>query len=152
MPRFLENDLAAEAQKKGLKGRRAAKYIYGAMNNLGAMHGNKETAKGARMQATHDRQERAGTARPMKAPSGGLKALTKASPSAKAVKGPKDEEEETNPLGPGRSLRARVRQGVQQGKTATASAYSKPKSRGSSFSETNAYDFRTAKKNPGASY
>ena len=77
MPKFLENDLAAEAQKKGFTGRRAARYIYGAMNNLGAMHGNQETAKGAQMQAKHTRQEAAGTARPMQAPKGGVKALTK---------------------------------------------------------------------------
>lgn len=76
MPKFLENDLAAEAQKKGFTGRRAAKYIYGAMNNLGAMHGNQPTAKGARMQAKHDRQEAAGTAAPMKRATVSVKALT----------------------------------------------------------------------------
>lgn len=55
MPKFLENDLKAEAQKKGMKGRKAAQYVYGAMNNLGAMHGNKETAKGRAMQQKHER-------------------------------------------------------------------------------------------------
>lgn len=62
MPKFLETILETEAAKKGLTGRRAAKYTFGAMNNMGAMHGNKETAKGARMDAKHARQERAGTA------------------------------------------------------------------------------------------
>lgn len=54
MPMFLEKQLRAEAAKKGLKGDKADAYVYGAMNNLGAMHGNKETAKGRRMQAAHD--------------------------------------------------------------------------------------------------
>jgi len=54
MPKFLEDKLKAEAAKKGFSGRRAARYVYGTMNNLGAMRGNKETAKGARMQEKHD--------------------------------------------------------------------------------------------------
>lgn len=53
MPEFLEKKLKAEAKKKGLTGRKAAAYTYGAMNNLGAMHGNKETQKGAEMEAKH---------------------------------------------------------------------------------------------------
>lgn len=77
MPKFLENDLAAEAQKKGLTGRAAAHYIYGGMNDLGAMHGNQPTAKGARMQAKHVRQEAAGTAAPTKRPTVSLKTLTR---------------------------------------------------------------------------
>lgn len=53
MPVFLENRLKAQARKKGFKGRRAAKYVYGAMNNMGAMKGNKETAKGRAMERKH---------------------------------------------------------------------------------------------------
>lgn len=53
MPIFLENKLKTQAAKKGFSGRRAARYVYGAMNNMGAMHGNKETAKGRRMQKKH---------------------------------------------------------------------------------------------------
>lgn len=53
MPAFLEKKLKAEASKKGKTGRAAARYVYGAMNNMGAMHGNKETAKGKRMQKKH---------------------------------------------------------------------------------------------------
>lgn len=56
MPVFLEAKLKTEARKKGLRGRRAAKYVYGAMNNLGAMHGNQETEKGARMQRKHQQK------------------------------------------------------------------------------------------------
>lgn len=56
MPAFLENKLKAEAAKKGYKGGAAARYIYGAMNNMGAMHGNKETAKGAAMERKHERE------------------------------------------------------------------------------------------------
>ena len=54
MPKFLERKLASEASKKGFTGRRAARYIYGAMNNMGAMRGNKITAKGERMQKKHE--------------------------------------------------------------------------------------------------
>ena len=55
MPKFLEKKLAAQAAKEGKTGRAAARYIYGTMNNIGAMHGNKETAKGAEMDAKHKR-------------------------------------------------------------------------------------------------
>lgn len=53
MPKFLEEQLRKEGEKKGLKGERLDHYVYGAMNNMGAMHGNKETAKGKAMQKKH---------------------------------------------------------------------------------------------------
>lgn len=53
MPAFLERKLKAEAAAKGFRGRKAARYVYGAMNNMGAMHGNKITAKGERMEQKH---------------------------------------------------------------------------------------------------
>ena len=53
MPEFLENDLRKSAAKKGLKGDRADAYVFGTMNNLGAMHGSKETAKGRAMERKH---------------------------------------------------------------------------------------------------
>ena len=56
MPKFLEDKLAAEARKKGFTGRRAARYEYGALNNMGAMRGNKVTAKGEAMQRKHQRK------------------------------------------------------------------------------------------------
>lgn len=56
MPAFLEAKLKAKAAEKGFTGRKAARYVYGAMNNMGAMRGNKETAKGRRMQKKHDLQ------------------------------------------------------------------------------------------------
>lgn len=55
MPAFLEKKLRAEAKKKGLTGKRADEYVYGAMNNMGAMHGNKETAKGLAMDKKHSK-------------------------------------------------------------------------------------------------
>lgn len=55
MPKFLEQALMRAAKKKGLSGKRAARYTYGAMNNMGAMRGNKETAKGQRMEEKHER-------------------------------------------------------------------------------------------------
>lgn len=46
MPKFLENKLRSEyGNNPGA--------IYGTLNKLGAMRGNKETAKGRRMQAQH---------------------------------------------------------------------------------------------------
>jgi len=57
MPAFLEKKLAAEAKAKGYKGRKAAQYIYGALNNDGAMHGNKETAHGRAMEKKHRAKE-----------------------------------------------------------------------------------------------
>jgi len=56
MPVFLENLLKRAAAKKGFSGRRAAKYVYGAMNNMGAMKGNQVTAKGERMEAKHQKK------------------------------------------------------------------------------------------------
>lgn len=55
MPKFLERRLRAQAAAEGLEGKAADHYVYGAMNNLGAMHGNQETAKGRRMERQHDR-------------------------------------------------------------------------------------------------
>ena len=53
MPAFLEKALQKSATKKGYTGERAAHYIYGSMNNLGAMRGNKETEKGKEMERKH---------------------------------------------------------------------------------------------------
>ena len=48
MPQFLEDKLKAEYGNN-------KKAIFGTMNKIGAMHGNKETALGAKMQSKHDR-------------------------------------------------------------------------------------------------
>jgi hypothetical protein len=56
MPKFLEDLLAKSAAKNGFSGKKAARYVFGAMNNMGAMRGNKETAKGAKMEAKHDKK------------------------------------------------------------------------------------------------
>lgn len=58
MPKFLEDKLKTEAADKGMKGKRAARYVYGAMNNMGAMRGNQETEKGAEMEAKHEKKLR----------------------------------------------------------------------------------------------
>ena len=63
MPKFLEDRLKREAASKGLTGRKADRYVYGALNNDGAMRGNKETAKGRRMDAKHARDVKAGKAK-----------------------------------------------------------------------------------------
>lgn len=59
MPKFLEDDLKAEAAKKGLTGKRANAYVYGTLNNIGAMHGSKETAKGRTMDVKHAKDQAA---------------------------------------------------------------------------------------------
>lgn len=56
MPQFLEDKLKREYAGKGLKGRRLQNAIYGTLNNIGAMHGSKETAKGRAMERKHQRK------------------------------------------------------------------------------------------------
>ena len=53
MPKFLENKLRKEAAKSGLTGKTADRYVYGTMNNMGAMRGSQETAKGRAMERKH---------------------------------------------------------------------------------------------------
>jgi len=59
MPKFLEKRLKAAASAAGKTGRAADRYVYGAMNNMGAMHGNKETARGRAMEVKHERDNAA---------------------------------------------------------------------------------------------
>lgn len=56
MPEFLKARLKSQAKKKGFSGKKADRYVYGAMNNMGAMKGNKETSKGRKMQQKHERK------------------------------------------------------------------------------------------------
>lgn len=56
MPKFLEKQLKRAATAKGLKGDSADRYVYGAMNNMGAMRGNKETPKGRAIEKKHKQQ------------------------------------------------------------------------------------------------
>ncbi len=53
MPKFLEDKLKSEASAEGKTGRDADRYVYGALNNMGAMKGNKETAAGRAMAKKH---------------------------------------------------------------------------------------------------
>jgi hypothetical protein len=54
MPEFLERRLEKQAVKKGYSGDRKDAYVYGTMNKLGYMHGNKETAKGKAAEKKHE--------------------------------------------------------------------------------------------------
>jgi hypothetical protein len=56
MPKFLEEKL-----KKEYPGNPHA--VYGTMNKIGAMHGNKETAKGREMERKHKRDKKKGRKR-----------------------------------------------------------------------------------------
>ena len=42
-----EKALKAEAKKKGMKGDRADRYVYGTLNKIGLKRGNKTTRRGA---------------------------------------------------------------------------------------------------------
>ena len=53
MPKFLETILERSAAKKGLSGKAEKRYVFGGMNNMGAMRGSKETDKGREMQKKH---------------------------------------------------------------------------------------------------
>jgi len=55
MPDFLESKLKAAAKKKGKSGKSADRYVYGTMNNIGAMVGNKISARGRAMEKKHAR-------------------------------------------------------------------------------------------------
>jgi hypothetical protein len=59
MPAFLESALRHEAKKKGLVGKHANRYVFGAMQHIGAMSGPNVTAKGEEMQRKHDRDMKA---------------------------------------------------------------------------------------------
>lgn len=54
MPKFLENKLRKEYGNN-------PKAIYGTMNKIGAMKGNKETAKGKAMEKKHEHHSGKGT-------------------------------------------------------------------------------------------
>lgn len=41
MPKEVENKLRREAMRRRLKGKKADSYVYGTMNKMGLMHGNK---------------------------------------------------------------------------------------------------------------
>ncbi len=58
MPKFLEDKLKSEYPNN-------PHAVFGTLNALGAMHGNKITAKGEAMQAKHNRDVKAGTAEGM---------------------------------------------------------------------------------------
>lgn len=59
MPKFLETKLKREYGEKSA-------IPYKVMNTLGAMHGNKETAKGARMEQKHEADVKTGKAESMR--------------------------------------------------------------------------------------
>lgn len=48
-----EKELKASAEKKGYKGRRADRYVYGALNNMGMKRGNKSTRTGLAKAGKH---------------------------------------------------------------------------------------------------
>ena len=48
MPKAMETKLRAEGRKKGLKGDDLDSFVFGTMNKIGVMKGNKITPKGKR--------------------------------------------------------------------------------------------------------
>lgn len=53
MPKELEDSLKREYEAKGKSGKDLNHAIFGTMNRLGAVHGNKITAKGIAMDRKH---------------------------------------------------------------------------------------------------
>lgn len=54
MPQFLESILRGAAKARGFRSKKkVGQYVYGAMNNMGAMKGNQITPKGQAMEAKH---------------------------------------------------------------------------------------------------
>jgi hypothetical protein len=69
MPQFLESILRGAAKARGFRSKKKiGQYVYGAMNNMGAMHGNQITPKGAAMEAKHteDMSAKGAVAKPLK--------------------------------------------------------------------------------------
>lgn len=64
MPKFLEAKLRQGARKRGLTGKAAERYVYGGMNDIGAMKGSKETAKGRAMERKHEAKMNSSPAQP----------------------------------------------------------------------------------------
>lgn len=58
MPKELEAALKKQAKKKGMKGKRKAAFVFGTMNNMGVMHGNKMTEKGMAMEKMGKKSKR----------------------------------------------------------------------------------------------
>jgi len=58
MPKDLERKLRAEAKKKFKTKKKQDEYVYGAMNNMGAMKGNKITSKGKAMEKAEKSKKR----------------------------------------------------------------------------------------------
>jgi hypothetical protein len=54
MPAFLESALRHEYGKKGLRGKELDARVFEVMNSVGAVKGNKETAKGREMERKHE--------------------------------------------------------------------------------------------------
>lgn len=54
MPAFLESALRHEYSKKGLRGKELDARVFEIMNSIGAVRGNKETAKGRAMERKHE--------------------------------------------------------------------------------------------------
>ncbi len=98
MPKFLEAALRHSAAKAGKTGRAVDRYVYGAMNDLGAMKGHTETPRGRAMQTTHDAKMSAQHGTPPGAITHRLRPITapsslagrRAASRAKANGGPED--------------------------------------------------------------
>lgn len=72
MPKGIESEIRKSAAKAGKTGEEADRYVYGALNNKGLMHGNKETAKGAKAEAKFEKDPKHRGA-PKDAPEGSAK-------------------------------------------------------------------------------
>jgi hypothetical protein len=55
MPKRIIAKIAAGERARGHSAKKAESIAYGAANNMGLMHGSKETAKGVRAEAKYNR-------------------------------------------------------------------------------------------------
>ena len=69
MPKALIAEMQSGYKGSGLSKDEVNRRVYGHLNNVGAMHGSKETAKGAKMESKFeaDHSKRRGRARAVKA-------------------------------------------------------------------------------------
>lgn len=96
MPKELEEKLKRAYRKKGLSGERLNRAVYGTMNKIGVIHGNKITAKGREME--HRRSKPHNPPYPG-VPGAPIVGTGASSPSPLSLQGPL-----TGPLAPGLAL------------------------------------------------
>jgi len=66
MPKAIEAKIRQEYAAKGKSGKALDRVVYGTMNSKGFMHGNKETAKGAKAESKYVKDHGKKVKKPMR--------------------------------------------------------------------------------------